>query len=231
MAQSISDTQGNADRAVKALMDAQEEIPFWLAVLAHTIALQDRAYSLELARVADEDELQLDAHREGITTARAERLRRLGSGLEAINRALITASTLSNAAKVANPINAPRVTRLATSISDSITAFATRAQLDMHEGHSLETTSWLGAARGLATEAGASVADAGLGLVDRAKAMGQAARDMREDVILRQADMVLETRRRRSLASEQEEQSPSPGGPPVAGAELDQELGEEEPSP
>lgn len=190
VAHNVQTAAGDADKAAKALGQAQEDAQFWLGVLARTIALQDRYYVLELARVEEEDVLQLDAHRQGIAVARAERVRRIATGLDAVSHAVIAAADLTNAAKVANPIAAPRVARHANGLSVGMSSFAQHAHLELGQLGVVDETPWAQAARGLAGEASSVVGAAGAGVAGRAKAVGQAFEDRRDERVLRKAKKI-----------------------------------------
>lgn len=194
LSEDVKAAAGDADKAAKVLTQARDDVQFWLGVLARTIALQDRQYVLELARVADEDEQQLDAHREGITVARSDRVRRIVAGLEAIVDSVAASSTLSNAAKVANPISAPKVARQANSIADSISAFAQHAGLELGGSGSVDLTPWAKAARGLLDEASTVVTSAGTGVAGRARLFGRAVEERRDERVLRRAKRIEEKR-------------------------------------
>lgn len=194
VSEDVTSAAGDADKAAKVLTRVRDDVQFWLGVLARTIALQDRQYVLELARVADEDELQLLAHRQGITVARAERVRRIVAGLEAIVESVTASSTLSNAAKVANPISAPKVARQANAITESISTFAQHAGLALGGSGSVDLTPWARAARGLLDEASTVVITAGTGVAGRARLFGQAVEERRDERVLRRARKIEEKR-------------------------------------
>lgn len=197
LSDSIAAVQGNTDNVAKELRRAKEDTQFWLGVLARTIALQDRQYLLELARIEDENELQLDAHREGISVARTERVRRIAAGLDSFSQAVIRASQLTNAAKVANPINAPKVARLANTISEMITTFKEHADLELQKTSLISQTPWRRAARGLIGEASSAVGSAGAGVAERARTVSHAVGERRDLKVLRKAEKIEEKRRLR----------------------------------
>ncbi|MFK5584171.1 hypothetical protein [Serinicoccus sp. LYQ131] len=200
VAESIETVRGHADKTAKALERAAEDTQFWLGVLARTIALQDRQYVLELARVAEESPLQLDDHRRGITDARRNRVQRIVAGLEAVNAAVTATSTLSNRAKVANPINAPKIARRSHAITSDIATFAVHTELDFLEPGDVSATPWSQAALGLigeATSAVGAVGAVGSGAVHQAQALGHAVEERRDQAVLRKAEKIEEKRRAR----------------------------------
>lgn len=198
LADDVAAAGDDTDKAAKALERTEKDTKFWLAALARTMALQDRQYVLELARIGDEDPLQLDAHREGITVARADRVRRVVDSLESIGRAVKGVSTLSNAAKVANPINAPKVARHAAAVESAIATFAIHADLELTGLGGVQDASWWGAARGLIGEAADAVGSAGAEVAGRARAAAETVAERREQAILRKAREIEEKRRART---------------------------------
>lgn len=196
LSEDITAAVGDADEAAKVLTRVRDDVEFWLGVLARTIALQDRQYVLELARVAEEDELQLGAHKDGITVARTERVRRIVAALQSIVASVTASSALSNAAKVANPISAPKVARRANAITQSISTFAQHAGLQLGGSGPVDLTPWARAARGLLDEASTAVTAAGTGVAGRARLLGQAVEERRDERVLRRARKIEEKRSR-----------------------------------
>lgn len=194
VANRVQNAAGNADKSAKALGQAQEDAQFWLGVLARGIALQDRYYVLELARVAEEDVLQLESHRQGIAVSRTERVRRITDSLRAVSDAVVSAAALSNAAKVANPIAGPRVARHANRLSVGMSSFAEHASLELGELGVVDETPWARAARELAGDTTSAVGAAGSGVAARARAAGQGLGRRRDERILRRAQKIVERR-------------------------------------
>lgn len=193
LAEDVSQTAGDADRAAKVLAEAEADAEFWLGVLARCIALQDRQYVLALARVFDEDPEELDSHREGIAIARADRMRRIKQSLDAIAASVAESAALSNLSTVANPLNAPRVTRRARAITTSVATFAEHADLPI-AGIDVSSTTWRRAARELIDDTSTAVGGAGVSAVGKAKGAGQAVGRYREDRVLRRAKKIEEKR-------------------------------------
>lgn len=129
-----------------------EDLPFWLGVLARSIYLQDRAYVLELAHVDEFEPARLDAHRQGITSARAARITTTTERLLAINEAVLASATLSNQVWVSNPLRARQITSRANGIHEEIVHFARYVQTDLEAGNALEMRRWTDSVRSLAGE-------------------------------------------------------------------------------
>ena len=195
LAENVSKSAGDADQAAKVMGEAADDAEFWLGVLARCIALQDRQYVLELARVVDEDPEQLDSHREGIRIARAERVRRIESALDAIAGSVSESAVLSNLSTVVNPLSAPRVARRAGAITTSVATFAEHAELQV-AGIEVASTPWRRAARGLFDETSSAVGGAGTSAFGRARSAGQAVGKLREERVLRRARKIEERRGR-----------------------------------
>ncbi|MGO0576870.1 hypothetical protein [Ornithinimicrobium panacihumi] len=174
IAEDVEKATGDPDRTAKTLAAAEEDAQFWLGVLARTISLQDRQYILELEHLADQHPHQLDDHRQGITVARDKRLGMISQALNSVAGSVVTATRLSNAVRVVNPLSAPRVTRHAGAIAESIDAFAEHVDLQIGDGGDVSGMSWTHAARGLMGEASSAVGTAGSRAADRARATGQA---------------------------------------------------------
>lgn len=201
MADAIEAASGDTDKAAQALASVQGDTHFWLGALARTIALQDRQSSSNWPGLLTRTRFQ------GVTIAREERFRRVVAGLESIAGAVTTSSRLSNTAKVANPFNAPKVARLANSITDAIMTLADHADLEIKLGN-VKRTSWLGAARGLLGEASVAVAPTGTSVVERAQDVGRAVGDLRDESVLRHAERIAERRQQRAeIPDDQQEPS------------------------
>lgn len=190
VAHDVQDASGATDRLAKALGKASEDTQFWLGILARAIALQDRYYILELARLEEEDVLQLDAHRQGIGVARSERVRRITAGLTAVGNSVAQAAELSNAAKVSNPIAAPRIMRRSNGLRTEMSSFADHAHLQLGELAVVEETSWARAARGMVGDASTAAVAVRDGVAGRAKSVGHAVEDRRDERILRKAKKI-----------------------------------------
>lgn len=161
LADEIKSAASDKDRSAKAMARAQDDAPFWLGVLARSLAMQDRQHVMELARVADQDADQLESHRQGIRVARRERAVRITQALEAINASVGKSGHLSNLRRVTSPGNARQVTRGARSVTQDVSRFAQHAGLDLAGVDLLEDPSWRRAARALAGEAVTVVGSAG----------------------------------------------------------------------
>lgn len=130
------------DRIAAALGDVTEDAPFWLGILARTIALQDRQYRLEMQRVAESTVDELESHREGIRIARGERLRRIGAALATIATSLREATETSTLTKVLNPLSVPRVVSRVNAVNAELARFAVQAGLGDLSDEEVAATPW-----------------------------------------------------------------------------------------
>lgn len=198
LAELVTEAGDDPDKIAATLGDAKEETPFWLGILARTIALQDRQYRLELQRVADAEPKQLNSHREGIRIARAERLRRISAALATILESLRRASESSTLTKVLNPLSVPRVVSRTNTINGEVVKFAVKAGLaDMNE-EEIAATPWGAAVQTLLGDAADTVKDTSVDAAGKvsefvsatgenahmgARALGQHAEGLRERVL------------------------------------------------
>lgn len=184
----------DVDALAAVLTEVREDAAFWLGILGRTMALQERQYLLELARVEASEPATLDDHREGIRLARTDRAGRIERGLEAIVRGLNEASTLSNVQRLANPFSAQRVTSASNQIVSAIAEFSHHTDLDV-ASELLESTRWGEAARALFDDASHSVKETGAGVLGGARSLAKRAQERRERAVLSKADRILEKRR------------------------------------
>lgn len=183
------------DKSAEALATAQEDASFWLGVLARTLALQDRQYVLELARVPEEDPDQLEGHRQGIRVARQERTHRIGQALDAISGSVRECADLSNFTRMVNPFSAQQVVRRANTVNETIGHFAAHVDLEINGVDELEETPWRHAAQAVLGGAATRVGSAGVNTAVRAKKLGGRLQEHRDNVILAKAQKVQEKRR------------------------------------
>ncbi|UOQ88044.1 hypothetical protein MUN74_12150 [Agromyces endophyticus] len=194
LAEDVSERVGDTDASAKALEVAQNDAPFWLGVLARTLALQDRQYVLELARVADDEPSQLETHRQGIKVARADRTTRIIQSLEAIGSSVRKSAELTNFARVANPFSSQAVTNHANRLGQSVKDFAEHADLQLAGIDQLDQTRWGHAAKALLGDAASRVGSTSADVANRAKALGDQIQERRDDALLAKAEKVKDKR-------------------------------------
>lgn len=183
LADNLRDQTGDIDGSAQVLADVREDAPFWLGVLARCMALQDRQYVIELARVSDEDPDHLEAHHDGIKTARADRAQRIGQRLKAIRESVEGCADLSNLDRVANPFNSKRITSGANSVNQTITEFAEHAALDLTAHDHLETVTWGSAAKAVVGDIGSRAGAAGGHVAGQARGVGVRLQERREEAL------------------------------------------------
>lgn len=201
VADRVIGTQDDVDELAKTAVAAEEDVQFWLGMLARSMALQDRQQLLELARVEQEDPAQLEAHRTGLVAARALRHERIVEALRRINEATVDAGSLTNLGIVANPISSRRVRRGVDSVTEQVVEFVTHTEIELAEIGRVEARGWLQAAQGLAGDVRTSVegnaADAARGVAR----LGRAVQARNEDRAVERARRILA---RREAAARQE---------------------------
>lgn len=194
LADDVKERAGDTDQSAKALELARNDAPFWLGVLARTLALQDRQYVLELARVADDEPTQLEAHRQGIRVARADRTTRIIQSLDAISASVRKSAELTNFARVANPFSSQAVTNHSNGVNQSVKEFAEHADLQLAGVDQLDQTRWGRAAKALVGDAALRVSSTSADVAGRAKALGTQIQDRRDEVLLAKAEKVKDKR-------------------------------------
>lgn len=202
VAEQIGAAHKDLDRAARVVDSSQQEVSFWLGVLARTIALQDRQYVLELARVADVDASQLEPHREGMRIARSARALKIGEILAGIADSIRDASSISNFARVANPINSQRVVRGGNALNDQLSDFARHADLAALSTERLESLGWGAAARALVGDAAGKVAATGGDVAGKAMTWAQGVEESHDRAVMRSAEKIREKQRRRDEPGE-----------------------------
>lgn len=153
-ARKISDVSEAATDAARATRE-------WLAVLARSFQLQDALDVLELDRVLETAPLEVDAHRAGLGSARAERRITIQQRTESLLARIEDAAALANAKVLLHPSRSPEAANASLAAQQTI--------LDFHRALDLETKAdavgvrrWrqaAGEARDRALEAGADRAE------------------------------------------------------------------------
>ncbi|GAB48945.1 hypothetical protein [Mobilicoccus pelagius] len=194
MADRIRRHDGDPDRLADVLTEAPEDATFWLGVLARSMALQDKQYVLELARVADAEPGELDAHRRGIRAAREMRSRRIAEAVTAVGTSIRDCAELTPRQRVANPFSSQKVTSGANALTARMTEFVRRIDLDVLGVDQLDGTSWSASVKALFGETASVVEHAGSAVTDRAKALGGRVRQRREEALLTKAEKIIARR-------------------------------------
>lgn len=153
----------------------RKDVEFWLAVLARGIALQDALYVLELGRIMADSPAELDAHRDAIAHARAQRLTKIQHTLRDLVGRLRVAGVMPNHVKVAHPMKVTRAVESVNAANRELGRFARGAQLDELLATDLADVSWSDAARILLDDTAAGVQSIAQGVASGAAAMGQGA--------------------------------------------------------
>lgn len=222
IAEDVAKRAGHADDSAERLLAAQQDVPFWLGVLAKTLALQDRQYLLELARVADSEPDQLESHRQGIRVARQERTRRIGASLDRLMGSLEASAQMSNRERIVNPFSAQQVPKRAAEVNASVVDFARHVDLELEGDGAVSTVSWRRAVKEFATDAASATAGAAASAAARAGRLGDQLREKRERSIIEKAERI-RLRRGGQGALEAQSGGSEPGGDPTPASSTDSE--------
>lgn len=187
----------NVGKIAGALSQAQEDVSFWLGVLARTLELDERAYLLEFAHVADHIPDQLEAHRQGIRIARTERGQLIANSLRAIASLTTAAAGMSNFSRFSSPFDAKRVIRRVNDINQAIGEFARYVDLETSDIGLLDYTPWRHSAKGVVDDAASLLGSVGSEAVGRVKQASEHLQDRRDKALLLKAEEIMEKRRRR----------------------------------
>ncbi len=199
LADGIKEAVADAQQLALATSNAKEDAPFWLGVMARTVVLEDKLYVLELARVADDDPDEVEAHRQGIAIARTERMGRIGASLGAIGDELHNLEALPAHRKVTNPFKMGRVVENVNHVNRDVTSFAAAVGLDGVDPKALADTPWSVAVRTMVGDGAKLAVGTGAEAVNVVKGLGQRVEDARDDATLRRAARIQDERRVRQL--------------------------------
>lgn len=163
---------------MKATQDAEADIQKWLLVLARCTELHDAVGILELDRVLDADPDELDRHRLGLQSARADRVAVLSEITELILSRVDAAVDMANRKVLLNPIQSPAVVMSGTAITSGVLEF--HDVLEIESGRdSIEGRAWreaagerLAKARGSGAASVATAKQVGGAGVDSARSAG-----------------------------------------------------------
>lgn len=160
-AQTIHEVQGYALRHLKDLADtieakkiadlmkvtqeAEAEVQQWLLVLARCTELHDAVGILELDRVLDASPDELDRHRLGLQSARADRVALLAEATERILGRVDAAIDMANRKVLLNPIQSPAVVESGNNITAGVLEFHDVLEIDTGR-ESIEGRAWRDAA-------------------------------------------------------------------------------------
>lgn len=182
--------QGDPDKTAALFPTLQDDVSFWLGIIAQVIRLEERQALLELARVEEAEPDQLEDHRIGISRARTDRETRLADALREILASTALAVELSNAQRVVNPLTAPRAVRGVNSVRDEVVMFAERIDVPLGEVGASEERSWTESVRGLAKDSASAVDAVRTKGVSGAKGLADRLQERRERSILAKAERI-----------------------------------------
>jgi hypothetical protein len=125
--------------------DAEAEVQKWLVVLARCFELHDAVGVLELDRVLDAAPNELDRHRIGLRSARAERLALISDQTGRLLERMQVVVGIANSKVLLNPRQSPSIVRSGNQVSADVHQF--RQLLEIESDHdSTDTRRWRDAA-------------------------------------------------------------------------------------
>lgn len=207
----------------------QQDVVFWLGVLAEGIALQDKLYVLEIGRVLAATPDEAEAHRAAIQMARSARRVKVHRTTRAIAERLRVAGVLPNHIKVTHPVKAARVVSAVNAVNHEVALFARHAQLEELILADMSDVKWADAARILLDDTAAGArAFAGQAVIGTrsfgqtaaagVKSLGAKVEEVREQAILDKAEKVREKRQLSDRTTNGDLPGELPSdGPPIEG--------------
>lgn len=173
----------NLNELAELSKDAEIQVQEWLAVIARSFQLQDGIAVLELDRVLDAAPDELERHRRGLHTARANRLDLISTGVNGLLNRIEAAGHKANRKVLLQPIDARTVVNSGQRVIADVVVFQQSMGVEAGD-HALHGRRWRDAAadaRDRAIEVGAhgvgAVKRAGLGTADWAKAAAEKVSD------------------------------------------------------
>jgi len=157
--------KANLGEIAKATKDAEPKVREWLAVLARCLQLQDGISVLELDRVLDASPDELDQHRLGLTTARQNRLELITRATARLLAQMDETVRKANSKVLHHPFNSPAAVRSSNQVATDLHNF--RGRLGIESGRQ----------------------------TSEAKRWGQAATEVRDEVLTTTAEGVDAARR------------------------------------
>ena len=177
---------------LEVIKPARAEVKEWLAVLAQTFRLHDGFSVLELDRVLDESPEDLENYRQGLITARTQRLSEITEVTELLLDRIEEAAELSNGQHVLKFRAAPSLVRNCTATAEQVVGFQRALGIE-DESHSIQDRTFLEALRGVKDETAESIS----GGLESTKNFGEKRLADSKAVKKRLADEAKERRSRR----------------------------------
>lgn len=153
----------------KATKEAEPRVREWLAVLARCFQLQEGLSVLELDRVLDASPEELDRHRLGLTTARANRLELISGCTARLLTRMDEIARGANSRVLLNPFDSPAAVRSSNSVAEHVLVFRGRLGIES-DRQSVEAKRWGQAATEVRDKVVTTTAEG----VDAAKRLGAA---------------------------------------------------------
>ena len=177
--------------------NAETEVKKWLLVLARCFELHEQVGILELDRVLDAAPDELDQHRLGLQSARANRVLVIREATESVLRRIGQAIEAANSRVLFNPIQSPAVVETSERITAEVIELRRTLSIDeIHE--SVAARRWREAAGETISTAGV----AGSSGLESARRSGGAAVGTAKDLTGKLAGRIAERRKRTDTSDE-----------------------------
>ena len=177
--------------------EAEAEVTKWLLVLARCFELHEQVGILEMDRVLDAAPDELDQHRLGLQSARADRVLVIREATESVLRRIGHAIDAANSKVLRNPIQSPAVVETSERISADVIAL--RRTLSIDETHeSVAARRW----REAAGETISTARVAGSSGLESARKSGGTAINTAKDLTGKLAGRIAERRKRTDTSGE-----------------------------
>ncbi|PPG29158.1 hypothetical protein [Pseudoclavibacter sp. RFBB5] len=134
------ETQGVNDME-KTLKGVETSAREWLAVLAHSVQVNDALAVLEIDHALEGVPEQIESHRVGVLSARRDRLMHISLTTTRLLERMQTAADKANSKVLLNPFAAVNVVRLSSGVASAITDFHDRLEIEDDE-RALEARRW-----------------------------------------------------------------------------------------
>ncbi|WP_146081956.1 hypothetical protein [Pseudoclavibacter sp. Z016] len=129
----------------KTLKGVEVRAREWLAVLAHSVQVNDALALLEIDHALESSVADLESHRVGVLTARRDRLIHISQTTTVLLQRMQITADMANGRVLLNPFAAVNVVRLSSGVAGAVADFHDRLEIEDDE-RSLEARRWLDAA-------------------------------------------------------------------------------------
>lgn len=125
----------------KTLKGVETSAREWLAVLAHSVQVNDALAVLEIDHALKGEPEQLESHRVGVLSARRDRLMHISLTTTRLLERMQGAADKANSKVLLNPFAAVNVVRMSSGVAGAVTEFHDRLEIEDDE-RALEARRW-----------------------------------------------------------------------------------------